>query len=57
MRKGGKFKMTLVEVTNMKRVDMGQCMCPTNCRKSYEDNRELVSSVQKVYKKSYKKVA
>ena len=41
--------MTLKVVAGMQRVDMGQCMCSVNCTKKYEDNRELVSSVQEVY--------
>lgn len=49
--------MMLKEVAEMSRVDMGQCMCSVNCAKKYESNVELVNSVQKVYKKTLKKVA
>lgn len=48
---------TLSEVAGMSRVDMGQCMCSVNCTRKHENNTELVNSVQKVYKKTLKKVA
>lgn len=51
------IKMMLKEVAEMSRVDMGQCMCSVNCAKKHENNTELVNSVQKVYKKTLKKVA
>ena len=41
--------MTLESVSKMQRVDMGQCMCSTNCTRKYEDNQELVASAQRVY--------
>ena len=41
--------MSLESISEMQRVDMGQCMCSINCTRKYEDNQELVVSAQKVY--------
>ncbi len=50
-------RINLNMVVDAQRVDMGQCMCPTNCVKRKFETRELTQEVEKTYTRTRKKVA
>lgn len=49
--------INLNDVVEAQRIDMGQCMCPTNCVKRKADSRELTQEVENVYTRTRNKAA